>query len=225
MRQRRAQFAVGFWHPEYLFDYVTDTQHHSPIPSRHTPANRGHTPAEKEVNMAPKAKTGDAGGPSSRTKTKTEDAGGMSSTAKPATETYTLEPGETSVEDLLASPTFAGFAEHFHKEDLHDRPRLLRQLEAAQAAVPTKFGEDEPRRRSSAYSFVEANRDFREVIVDPGPKVEPGEISWKAWLPIAFAVIPPIAGLIFKNGSAFFSDLTLLGLASIFLHWSIVAPW
>ena len=177
--------------------------------------------------MAPVAKTEDAGGPSSRSKTKwSKDNGGMSSTAKLATgETYTLEPGETSVDDLLASPTFAGFAEHFRKEDLNDRPKLIRQLEAANAAEPTRFAEDEPRRRSSVYSFVQANRDFREVIVDPGPKIEPGEITWKAWLPIGFAVIPPIAGLVFKNGSAFFSDLTLLGLASLFLHWSIVAPW
>ncbi len=174
-----------------------------------------------------KAKDAEAGSPSSRART--EDADGVPSTAKsPKTttkETYTLEPGETPVEDLLTSPTFSGFAEHFHKEDLHDAPKLRRQLETAKASLPTKFAEDEPRRRSSVYSFVEANRDFREVIVDPGPKIEPGDITWKAWLPIAFAVIPPIAGLIFKNGSAFFSDLTLLGLASIFLHWSIVAPW
>jgi hypothetical protein len=40
-----------------------------------------------------------------------------------------------------------------------------------------------------------------------------------------FAVLPPIAGLIFKNGSLFFSDILLLGLAAVFLHWSVTAPW
>lgn len=88
--------------------------------------------------------------------------------------------------------------------------------------------DDRSRRRSStfsAYSFSDANREFQDEIVDPGPKIERTQRTWKSWLPIMFAVIPPVAGLLFKNGADFFSDLTLLFLATVFLHWSTTAPW
>ncbi|KAK4038477.1 hypothetical protein C8A01DRAFT_17457 [Parachaetomium inaequale] len=88
--------------------------------------------------------------------------------------------------------------------------------------------EDRVRRRSSTfsqYSFSEANQDFQEEIVDPGPDVKRGPTTWKSYLPIMFASLPPTAGLFFKNGTAFFSDLILLLLATVFLHWSITSPW
>jgi hypothetical protein len=43
--------------------------------------------------------------------------------------------------------------------------------------------------------------------------------------PLAFAILPPIAGLVFKDGSTFATDFLLLGLAAIFLNWSIKLPW
>jgi hypothetical protein len=86
-----------------------------------------------------------------------------------------------------------------------------------------------PRRRRSstlsAYSFSEATQDLQEDIIDPGPALQPEETTWKSWLPLMFATIPPAAGLIFKNGSAFFTDLILLFLSTVFLHWSVKAPW
>jgi hypothetical protein len=86
------------------------------------------------------------------------------------------------------------------------------------------------RRRSStfsAYSFTEAKQDLKEEILDPGlvVSVERQETSWKSRLPIMFAVVPPVAGVIFEGGAAFFTDILLLGLAAIFLHWSVTAPW
>ncbi|KAK4146345.1 uncharacterized protein C8A04DRAFT_35058 [Dichotomopilus funicola] len=84
------------------------------------------------------------------------------------------------------------------------------------------------RRRSSTlsqYSLNEASQDFREEIVDPGPDVRSAVTTWKSFLPIVFASIPPVAGLFFHNGTAFFSDLILLFLATVFLHWSVTAPW
>ncbi|KAK3296208.1 uncharacterized protein B0H64DRAFT_165395 [Chaetomium fimeti] len=83
-------------------------------------------------------------------------------------------------------------------------------------------------RRSSTfsqYSINEAVHDFQEEIADPGPDVNREPTTWKSLLPIIFASVPPIAGLFFTNGSAFFSDLILLFLATVFLHWSITAPW
>jgi hypothetical protein len=117
--------------------------------------------------------------------------------------------------------------ESFEPDSPQQRANLARILAECGARIPTEFAEDHPWRDTPlpAYSFVQANREFREAIMDPGPKVDPGETTWKAWLPIAFATVPPVAGLFFKNGSRFFSDLILLCLASVFLHWSVVAPW
>ncbi|KAL2160514.1 hypothetical protein VTH06DRAFT_1202 [Thermothelomyces fergusii] len=104
----------------------------------------------------------------------------------------------------------------------------MRRTSTAGTAGPETATENRPRRRSSAfsqYSFSEARQDFQEEILDPGPSPESTTRTWKSWLPIMFALVPPFAGLFFKNGTAFFSDLILLSLASIFLHWSITAPW
>ena len=70
----------------------------------------------------------------------------------------------------------------------------------------------------------ETNRAFQEDIISPGP-VRLNATTWRSWLPMVFAVIPPVAGLFFKNGMAFCNDLILLGLASVLLHWSTTAPW
>ena len=43
--------------------------------------------------------------------------------------------------------------------------------------------------------------------------------------PLALALLPAIGGLFFQNGSAVVTDLTLLGLAAVFLNWSVRLPW
>ena len=43
--------------------------------------------------------------------------------------------------------------------------------------------------------------------------------------PLAFAILPAIGGVLFKNGSAFITDILLLGLAAIFMNWSVRLPW
>ncbi|KAF2238660.1 hypothetical protein EV356DRAFT_517936 [Viridothelium virens] len=43
--------------------------------------------------------------------------------------------------------------------------------------------------------------------------------------PLVFALVPAVAGLFFKNGTAFATDVLLLGLAAIFLNWSVRLPW
>ncbi|KAK6435697.1 hypothetical protein LTR95_008121, partial [Oleoguttula sp. CCFEE 5521] len=42
--------------------------------------------------------------------------------------------------------------------------------------------------------------------------------------PLAFAILPALAGLLFNNGSAFVTDVLLLGLAAVFMNWSIRIP-
>jgi hypothetical protein len=43
--------------------------------------------------------------------------------------------------------------------------------------------------------------------------------------PLAFAILPAIGGLFFTNGSAYVTDLLLLGFGAMFLNWCVRAPW
>ncbi|KAI4241280.1 MAG: hypothetical protein LQ352_007478 [Teloschistes flavicans] len=43
--------------------------------------------------------------------------------------------------------------------------------------------------------------------------------------PLALALLPALGGVLFQNGSAVVTDITLLGLAAIFLNWSVRLPW
>ena len=43
--------------------------------------------------------------------------------------------------------------------------------------------------------------------------------------PLFLALLPAVGGMMFKNGSAIMTDVTLLLLAAIFLNWSVRLPW
>lgn len=43
--------------------------------------------------------------------------------------------------------------------------------------------------------------------------------------PLALALLPAVGGLFFENGGVVVTDLTLLGLAAVFLNWSVRLPW
>ncbi len=92
-----------------------------------------------------------------------------------------------------------------------------------------------PRRRSSNfsdYSLNEVRRQFRSSTDDlllpkPGPTGYDAHLPPSPWhsAPLAFALLPAIGGMLFQNGSAVVTDITLLGLAAIFLNWSVRLPW
>ncbi|KAF2721335.1 hypothetical protein K431DRAFT_284944 [Polychaeton citri CBS 116435] len=101
-----------------------------------------------------------------------------------------------------------------------------------------------PRRRSSllSYSSIEdATNSFTQDILHPtsagkgrnrlggisedGTSMGTEEVTNWHSSPLAFAILPAIAGLLFKNGSAFVTDALLLGLAAVFMNWSIRLPW
>lgn len=48
-----------------------------------------------------------------------------------------------------------------------------------------------------------------------------------AWhsAPLAFALLPALGGMMFTNGSSVMTDIMLLGLAAVFLNWSVRLPW
>jgi len=92
-----------------------------------------------------------------------------------------------------------------------------------------------PRRRSSLLSFQsfdDAKQSVRHSATDfilPGLGLEPelrhdGPSHWHS-TPLVFAILPALGGLFFTNGTAFTTDILLLGLAAIFLNWSVTLPW
>lgn len=98
-------------------------------------------------------------------------------------------------------------------------------------------GPDGPgiRRRSSTltdFSIDEARKTFKSSTDDillpkvslhgNTPGLEPSH--WHS-APLAFALFPAIGGLLFKNGSSIITDIMLLGLAAVFLNWSVRLPW
>ncbi|KAL8749584.1 MAG: hypothetical protein Q9199_007596 [Rusavskia elegans] len=44
-------------------------------------------------------------------------------------------------------------------------------------------------------------------------------------MPLALALLPAVGGVLFQNGSAIVTDITLLGLAVVFLNWAVRVPW
>ncbi|KAI1346921.1 hypothetical protein F5Y01DRAFT_307923 [Xylaria sp. FL0043] len=80
------------------------------------------------------------------------------------------------------------------------------------------------RRRSSVYSdYIETSAD--ELLNPSKSNTEETPKSLFVYIPLILALLPAIAGLLFENGAAFFTDLILLTLAGIFLHWSVTQPW
>ncbi|MDB5910530.1 MAG: hypothetical protein JWP34_4644 [Massilia sp.] len=111
---------------------------------------------------------------------------------------------------------------------VEDSPQLRQRPISGQASFDRSF--DSPlRRRSSTfsdYSLNEARRNIRDDILNPGgAALEQHASSNLAWLPLAFALLPAVSGLFFKNGSSLVTDIMLLALAAVFLHWSVTQPW
>ncbi|RHZ49252.1 uncharacterized protein CDV56_102930 [Aspergillus thermomutatus] len=90
-------------------------------------------------------------------------------------------------------------------------------------------------RRNSSFSdsVSEARNSIRSStdellfprVVQKGYSDLPNEESnWQS-APLGLALLPAIAGVFFKNGSAVVTDITLLILAAIFLNWSVRLPW
>ncbi|KAI1073873.1 hypothetical protein F5B20DRAFT_574511 [Whalleya microplaca] len=88
------------------------------------------------------------------------------------------------------------------------------------------------RRRSSTYSDFSLNDARRDLETSADELFNPGKASSRevkkspfAYVPLTLALLPAVAGVFFENGSAFFTDLILLSLAAVFLHWSVTQPW
>ncbi|KAI0148444.1 hypothetical protein GGR57DRAFT_493612 [Xylariaceae sp. FL1272] len=80
------------------------------------------------------------------------------------------------------------------------------------------------RRRSSGYSdLLETSAD--ELLNPSKSDTDTIATSNFVYIPLILALLPAVAGIFFENGAAFFTDLTLLSIAALFLHWSVTQPW
>jgi hypothetical protein len=60
------------------------------------------------------------------------------------------------------------------------------------------------------------NGDFFAPLTDSS--------TWHS-VPLAFAVLPAVGGVLWDGGSAFVADVMLLLLLAVFLHWLVKFPW
>ncbi len=81
-------------------------------------------------------------------------------------------------------------------------------------------------RRSSNFSdSIISSTDDLLLPRARSPGLEAQENSHWHSAPLALALLPAVGGLIFHNGGAVLTDVTLLGLAAVFLNWSVRLPW
>ncbi|KAL8771567.1 MAG: hypothetical protein Q9209_003010 [Squamulea sp. 1 TL-2023] len=89
-------------------------------------------------------------------------------------------------------------------------------------------------RRSSTFS--DSVDDARQSIMSstddlllPRPKASSltsqSEPSHWHSMPLVLALLPALGGVLFQNGSAIVTDITLVGLAVVFLNWAVRVPW
>jgi hypothetical protein len=134
--------------------------------------------------------------------------------------------GKSTSASLPSAPL--GFNPVRRSMTVDDSAQLRQRPLSGQTSFDRNF--DSPMRRRSStfsdYSLIEARRNIRDDILNPGGSgMEQHQSSNWAWLPLAFALLPAVSGLFFKNGSALVTDIMLLGLAAVFLHWSVTQPW
>ncbi|KAI0887135.1 uncharacterized protein GGS22DRAFT_156245 [Annulohypoxylon maeteangense] len=135
-------------------------------------------------------------------------------------------PGRSSSNNGNAPPGYG-----LRRAATAGQPSTLRRRSTLNLGVPS--GEDEfpdIRRRSSTYSdysLSDARRDLEtsaDELLNPS-KSSKADKSPFVYVPLTLALLPALAGIFFENGSAFFTDLILLSLAAVFLHWSVTQPW
>ena len=114
-------------------------------------------------------------------------------------------------------------------------PPGLRQRPLARASTFAEGRSASDRRRSSLLSetISETRKSFRSstdnlllprATEDDGFHDHDDGSHWQS-LPLGLALLPAVGGLFFKNGSAVITDITLLGLAAIFMNWALRSPW
>ncbi|KAG5952303.1 hypothetical protein E4U53_001195 [Claviceps sorghi] len=106
-------------------------------------------------------------------------------------------------------------------------PPVQRKSPASRSEASNEGLPHDAPRRSSNYS--EYNLDEARNLLNPrahaGHAAAAPESSSLPSLSLAFALLPAIAGALFKDGHVVVTDMMLLGLSGVFLHWSVTQPW
>jgi hypothetical protein len=114
---------------------------------------------------------------------------------------------------------------------------LLRQRMLNRAATFSEGAQHAtaPRRRNSTlsqysdtrHSFRSSTDDLQQFLGknDMDKLTTTDEVSFWHSAPLAFAIVPAVAGLLFQNGGAIVTDILLLGFGSLFLNWCVRTPW
>lgn len=108
-----------------------------------------------------------------------------------------------------------------------EQAQLRRRTMNPQSTPETPFGEF--RRRSSTfsdYSLDAARRNLQHQILNPASFASDEQgASESSTMPLAFALLPAVAGMFHHKGSDFITDIIMIVLAAVFLHWSLTVPW
>ncbi|RPB05693.1 hypothetical protein L873DRAFT_1661741 [Choiromyces venosus 120613-1] len=97
------------------------------------------------------------------------------------------------------------------------RKRLAR---SASMSVPLESPLQNIGRRNSL--LPENLQEATKVLV-PLP-TDAGSSPWHN-VPLAFALLPALGGILFTDGGYFFTDVILIFLVAVFLHWLVKFPW
>lgn len=83
-----------------------------------------------------------------------------------------------------------------------------------------------PKRRGSNFSDYSLN-EARDILHPhtAAQREDSTETSSLAGISLIFALLPALSGALFNNGHAVVTDVMLLSLAGVFLHWSVTQPW
>lgn len=106
----------------------------------------------------------------------------------------------------------------------------LRQRPLGRASTSAESAPRFTRRGSSAVSesLSETRRSLTDDLLLPRASTDQDtQLETSHWhsLPLGLALLPALGGLFFNNGSAFVTDISLLGLAALFLNWAVRLPW
>lgn len=137
-----------------------------------------------------------------------------------------MSDDQDEARDTFSHSMQSGRTQHSPAPGLRQRP--ISRAQTFNDAVPPTA------RRSSSFiseTLSESRRSFRSSTDDlwlPRATADhDAGLESSHWhsLPLGLALLPAVGGLFFQNGSAFITDISLLGLAALFLNWAVRLPW
>ena len=97
------------------------------------------------------------------------------------------------------------------------------------AAFADSYPPLRPRRSSTFSESASSLKSSTDNLLLPRANNSEGiahhEHSYWHSIPLALALLPAVGGLLFDQGGAVITDVTLLALAAVFLNWSVRLPW